>query len=976
MGNIIGEGFEPWVIDQINTRQKKYGSINRDNTVLSYLNSKTAWLKLVSGAIVDKSKLGFDVNASQYVLFNGMVDENKSLGSGGRSGIARTDSIYTNTAYGLGGLELGNRPMPGLISANIKTENRGALKTAEVQIKAWNRTQFDIIDVLYLRLGYSVLLEWGWSDYYASDTSYVKNTYSLADDFLAEPPKLTYEETLKQILKNREASHGNYDAIFGKVVNFSWTMAPDGSYDISVKLRSVGDLIESLKINILSESTKQELEKKEKSKDKEEQQSPPQTYPADASDTEIIISGKNKNDIGALFYNAYETFSKEGDSTVTVLSPYLNVLSDPKIDSGKQDFAQITFGGEQTEGSDGNGGIQYYIRLGSLLKFLQDYIVVAFTDKNNNTYSALKMDNEVDNNLMYIQGYQISTDPRICIFNKTLTLKNEDGEEETVSFYPGLEEFVYPFKSNLYGKIMNIYINCSFILKKLDELKDEDGNVALIDFLNNVLSSINSCTGNQNQLEATISPNSDDTIIVIDKVQLPDRDDLLAERNQPTKEAIFEVYGYRNFNGATITGFLKSFEFRTEMTPNMANMVTIGSTSNGNTSHSDSTALSLLNKGVTDKYKVESEDNVKVVKNKTTNTSDTPPTLEEQYKTAIENFNKFALNLSFGSNDDKQPEYDVEEVNNYTETLSSFLQYQQRKKSQKEKKASPQIGFIPFNLTMKMEGLSGPKIYQKYTTDASFLPSSYHNEINFLIKGITNEISDNKWTTTLESYAVPSNLVGTGAKNPTGGVPTRGNVNIGGAITTVSAACPTPNIIAAPPVNQPTSPIRSKALSAAYKYTFYNDGLHNQPSSHLCSKYTYTHAYNYVKSLKNTTKDLKSGGQVSAGGNANQSTYWANLVNLGYTQTKIGTGISKEKIIDLIKNTSYNYGDILVYWASDKPNDKGASQYGHTQMYIGGVIKGITWASDRYTNYNNASFVYNSSKYKCWNLIIFRAPLA
>jgi hypothetical protein len=41
--------------------------------------------------------------------------------------------------------------MPGILSANIKTETRGSLKTATVNIKAWNRTQFDIIDVLYLR---------------------------------------------------------------------------------------------------------------------------------------------------------------------------------------------------------------------------------------------------------------------------------------------------------------------------------------------------------------------------------------------------------------------------------------------------------------------------------------------------------------------------------------------------------------------------------------------------------------------------------------------------------------------------------------------------------------------------------------------------------------------------------------------------------------------------------------------------------
>ena len=34
-----------------------------------------------------------------------------------------------------------------------------------INIKAYNTTQFNIIDLLYLRLGYTVLLEWGHSIY-------------------------------------------------------------------------------------------------------------------------------------------------------------------------------------------------------------------------------------------------------------------------------------------------------------------------------------------------------------------------------------------------------------------------------------------------------------------------------------------------------------------------------------------------------------------------------------------------------------------------------------------------------------------------------------------------------------------------------------------------------------------------------------------------------------------------------------------
>ena len=60
----------------------------------------------------------------------------------------------------------GQSPMMGIISANIKTETKGSLKTATIQIKAFNKVQFDIIDNLYMRLGYSVLLEFGYSHYF------------------------------------------------------------------------------------------------------------------------------------------------------------------------------------------------------------------------------------------------------------------------------------------------------------------------------------------------------------------------------------------------------------------------------------------------------------------------------------------------------------------------------------------------------------------------------------------------------------------------------------------------------------------------------------------------------------------------------------------------------------------------------------------------------------------------------------------
>ena len=55
--------------------------------------------------------------------------------------------------------------MPGIVDMDFKCLNRGSIKKASLNIKAHNKNQFDVIDVLYLRLGYSVFLEWGYDKY-------------------------------------------------------------------------------------------------------------------------------------------------------------------------------------------------------------------------------------------------------------------------------------------------------------------------------------------------------------------------------------------------------------------------------------------------------------------------------------------------------------------------------------------------------------------------------------------------------------------------------------------------------------------------------------------------------------------------------------------------------------------------------------------------------------------------------------------
>lgn len=268
--NIVGEGINKRIANQIAQRQKVYGSINRSNEELTYLNTRSGWCRLMSGVSIDENLSIRNLNipagtqlAENNVLFNGITSYNVNNSKyWNNQGIAFNGSTFNTGAYGLGGTEFGLRPMPGILSAEIRTETRGSIKTATVKVQANNRQQFDIIDLLYMRLGYSVLLEWGQSSYFNDKGTYVEdNPFTLVGPwFKGNYPdpnnkdkkiQLTYNSILPLINDYRLASFGNYDAIFAKVVNFNWTFTNEGKYDITIKLISLGDVIESLKANTL-----------------------------------------------------------------------------------------------------------------------------------------------------------------------------------------------------------------------------------------------------------------------------------------------------------------------------------------------------------------------------------------------------------------------------------------------------------------------------------------------------------------------------------------------------------------------------------------------------------------------------------------------------------------------------------------------------------------------------------------------------
>jgi len=752
MGNIIGEGFNEAIIQQIDARHIVFGALNREK-YLKFLNGRAPWIKLsssvnvtndakLSGTGLSNITLRDNQLAQAYVLFGGTA---KDSGAGIRGGIDiwnGTDPSFT--AYTVGDLKQGYRPMPGITSMESKNRNRGSIRETNIQLKAYNTTQFNIIDLLYLRLGYTVLLEWGHSVYI--DNSGTVKEFSNSDTLTSAFVNGTYTDQaklLEDISLKKKAFVGNYDALFGKITNFSWSYEADGSYTINLKILSLGDIIESLKMNTMPVDDKiPGIEaKSEESEDIES---------AD-DDTEKIDAYKNKDKISYTFWNSKYVLDNnlgqtigEGDQAVTALTDEFAIALG--FTKGIDFIKFEEYSGWFTSDD------RYYVRLGAFLEYIKNNLLVY-----NNGKPLFDIDNDEESNIIFTTPYVLSSDPRVCIVKTTISGK--DGGEES-SIFPNLADFKLKIsEKSTVGKLMNVYMSASWILKTMDSVRDKENKVSFYELMEKICDGISVSLGNVNKLSPVVDEENNNRFYIVDETSLPDKNEVLNKYSLSNKLAIFNVYGFKKDDASFIT----DLNIKTEISNDLSNMITIGAQANGNAVGEDATAFSNWNKGLVDRVIPQKSSD----KNKTTDES-TSGDINTKYENIVKEYYDFVDKMVTQKFDDQ--------IDYFGSVLTNYLKYIQAKDSADAQKAgentsSTTVGFIPINLGLTMVGLSGIKIYQKFSISQQFLPYNYPETIEFLTKGITQKVDDKGWTTTLESLSVPS--TGTPGANPTTNKPAR-----------------------------------------------------------------------------------------------------------------------------------------------------------------------------------------------------------
>lgn len=620
-GNIIGEPFDKFVQDQISTRQEIQGSgFNenlRTNSQLQYLTNKNAWVKLASSVNIESTTTGslrlsqieLDTNgylgtqlAEKAILFNTLSSLSPSPTSSyePRSGISNTPDIWNNNfSYGLGGTEFGLSPSPGIQDVQVQAVNRGSIRKATITIKAFNKFQFELIELLYLRLGFTMMLEWGWDKYVDNDKNIQSVSNTIIEDKWFTTNGISQLEMLKSIEKYRKKYQGNYDGFFGKVSNFTWNFNSDGTYNITLDLITLGDVIESIQVNVANSSLiKENLLSPQNSNNKI--LSLPgieKDVYTNLKDTPIVKSA-TLNNIG--FY-LYEKIGRTAWKTLPPGSDYFSIKDSIDEESSNN---YTTVGGRLIKTAKPSKDIDkdsiqdpynYFITLKELLTLVKENIIPSIINDGVTPTLQLDIETNENNNIANYFPNQISLDPRVCIINPSLSGYDISGIN-LPSYLTKLKEYTVKKKNDniRYGKIMNIYLNFNFVSQLLSS-NTIDSKLSLYKFLEKICDGINSSLGGVNKLEPIIK--DDYYITIIDQSSDFYSSETSTEENIPE----IEVFGYNSTNNAS--NFAKDIKFQTKISPQLASQISIGATAEGeSTKYIDGTSFSKWNEGLQDRF--------------------------------------------------------------------------------------------------------------------------------------------------------------------------------------------------------------------------------------------------------------------------------------------------------------------------------------------------------------------------------------
>ena len=266
--SIFKQSFPKWVKEQIQLRQDLQATgINggfKSNAALVWNNSRQCVVRASSlvnykenvnlsisdgNNIEEFQKLKGSSLAERFILQGGILNNGQIRSAEfGKPGSAYGDPLLGANGGADG---FGQVPMPGITGLDIATKSAyGSLRQAKLNFVVHNLRQLEIMELLYLRPGYPILVEWQWSPFINNSGEIDSLEYRVDDDIIFPKGngKVYQEKVYNKIIALKKQTGGNYDGFLGFVTNFGFQAREDGGFDCYAEIVSMGEVLDSLKI--------------------------------------------------------------------------------------------------------------------------------------------------------------------------------------------------------------------------------------------------------------------------------------------------------------------------------------------------------------------------------------------------------------------------------------------------------------------------------------------------------------------------------------------------------------------------------------------------------------------------------------------------------------------------------------------------------------------------------------------------------
>ena len=685
---LLGAPFQQGVRDQLAIRSKKKASNNLTDRDLSVQHGNNAWARISSGVVVE----GNEFAAKQNVLQGGVLSKiNKGFKETPSASLLDQvkygrdmDSSYSKTDA------LGFRPMPGIDSIEIVSQNaQGTIRKTDVSFKLHTLEDLDIFEKLYLRPGFTILLEYGHGAYYDNDGNPITNVPSVIDFFSSTDE----EKVAAQTLALRKESSFNYDAIFGIIMNFQYSYNMEGGYDCTFYIISKGSLLDS----ILA-----------------------------ISGGDLKNTSSKKGGIEGVFNNLIND-KKSEDSKAYKKSEVLKILGriyetagqrDTQIDTLKDDFKTLglvtsdkPFYLHDISTNISNAAKKVYITFNTLLKILNNTVMLAAANgRNIVSFGVYEEERSILGEFLTYDDH-FSSNPNVCLMTSIPANKNFDAGAGSTK--PGGS-----FKKDQINK--DILLDVSFLIRTYEALaKNKKEDRTVIDFLMNVFEEITPALGSINEFDFHYIED-DSTCYIVDRKISPTLGGI--------KSNVLPCFG----RGSLLT----NINVTSKISNAIMTMMAVGAQQSGANLQGYGGLVMNFNRGLKDRFHSSLKSKLDADKKINSSEDDEDKDYKEKKEDILKSIKQFVKARSFKQSEGTNLEQPHMFIANYDINRAT----------------NPPRGVLPFELSFTMQGIAGLKIGQGFLLQEGILPTSVQDTAGFIIKSINHSLADNTWTTDISAF--------------------------------------------------------------------------------------------------------------------------------------------------------------------------------------------------------------------------------